>query len=288
VDLSPQHHGHRDRRLQKAVWRLCPGIDDVGFVGNPSGRRDYDILLLGDSFTAGEVGCSWMPELRRLVPQAAIYNAGLPATGVENWAMSERYLLSRGFAFRHVVLIFIADDFFRPLSGKGGQDAECLHDIARCMPRNYAYPLVPGADLAAISAGRLRRRWLDEIDYWWARNLWVSHFLIESIARRAAVHPVAISDATMAALDAIQAAGGTLHLIKVTTKTEAALRADSQYSVIADRLLAARGLGYERCPIPYDEFFSYDAHPTPRGYARLAACVSRVIEGFSPAAENTP
>ena len=36
------------------------------------------------------------------------------------------------------------------------------------------------------------------------------------------------------------------------------------------------------------EFFSYDAHPTPRGYARLAACVSRVIEGFSPAGENPP
>ena len=202
--------------------------------------------------------------------------------------MSERYLLSRGFVYSHVVLIFIADDFFRELAGRGGQDAECLHDIARCTPRNYAYPLVPGADLAAISAGRLRRGFLDEIDYWWARNLWVSHFLIESLVRRVAARPIAISDATMAALDRIEAAGGTLHLIKVTTKTEAALRADSQYSVIADRLLASRGLSYERCPIPYDEFFSYDAHPTPRGYARLAACVSRVIEGFSPAGENTP
>jgi hypothetical protein len=45
-------------------------------------------------------------------------------------------------------------------------------------------------------------------------------------------------------------------------------------------VLAARGLTYDRCPIPYAEFFSYDAHPTAQGYARLADCVSRIIGAF--------
>ncbi len=263
-------------------------IDDSGFSDNPSGRRDYDVLLLGNSFAAGEVGCSWMPELRQRVPQLAVYNAGLPGTGIENWAMSRRYLLGRGFRFAHVVLIFIADDFFRPLAGKAGLEAGCLHDITRCTPRDYAYPLTPGIDLAAVSASRLRTKPLDEIEYWWERNFWVSHFLIESTVRRVGSRPIAVSAATIAALAAIQAAAGTIHLVKVNTKTEAALRADTQYSDVVDRLLGSRGLTYERCPIPYGEFFSYDAHPTPQGYARLAACVSQIIEAFPPVAENTP
>jgi len=258
-------------------------IDDVGFIGNPSGRRNYDVLLLGDSFTAGEAGCSWMPELRRRVPQLAIYNAGLAATGVENWAMSERYLLDRGFRFAHVVMIFIDNDFFRPLAGRNGEGAACLHDIARCTPRDYSYPLVAGMDLAAVSASRVHTRFRDEVDYWWMRNLWVSHFLIDSISRRWTGRPIAVSEATLTALRAIEADGGTLHLIKVSTKTEAALRADSAYSEVVDRMLATRGLTYDRCPIPYAEFFSYDAHPTARGYARLAACVSRIIGRYQPA-----
>jgi hypothetical protein len=206
VDIQPQHHGHGDRRLQKPFGDYFSEssceypIDDSGFSDNPSGRRDYDVLLLGNSFAAGEVGCSWMPELRRRAPQLAVYNAGLPGTGVENWAMSQRYLLSRGFRFAHVVLIFIADDFFRPLAGKAELEAGCLHDITRCTPRDYAYPLTPGIDLAAVSASRLRTRPLDEIEYWWERNFWVSHFLIESLIRRVGGRPIAVSAATIAAL----------------------------------------------------------------------------------------
>jgi hypothetical protein len=144
--------------------------------------------------------------------------------------MSERYLLDRGFRFAHVVMIFIDNDFFRPLAGRAGEGAACLHDIAQCTPRNYSYPLIAGMDLAAVSASRVHTGFWDEVDYWWMRNLWVSHFLIDSIGRRWAGHPIAVSGATLAALQAIEAAGGTLHLIKATTKTEAALSADSQYS----------------------------------------------------------
>lgn len=260
-------------------------IDEMGFIGNPNGRRDYDVLMLGDSFTAGEAGCSWISELRRLVPRPTVYNAGLSGTGVENWALSEQYLLGHGLHFAHVVLIFIADDFFRPLATRDARDQACLHDMVQCTPRHYAYPLIDGIDLAAVSAGRARTGLQDEVDYWWARYLWVSHFLIESAVRRAGTPPT-VRQETLAALDAIRAAGGTIHLIKVPTKTEAALRADSRSSEIVDRLLASRGLSYDRCPIPYEDFFTYDAHPTAKGYARLAACVGRILAAFPAAGGN--
>src|SRR5580658_9656497 len=87
-------------------------IDDIGFIGNENGRRDYDILLLGASFTAGTGGCPWTSELRQRLPQLAIFNAGIPGTGIPNWAAAEAYLLDRGFRFRHVFLMITSGDFF--------------------------------------------------------------------------------------------------------------------------------------------------------------------------------
>jgi hypothetical protein len=257
--------------------------DAFGLIDNDSDRRQFDVLLLGNSFTAGSGGCPWTKELRQRLPQLTVYNAGLPGTGVENWAAVQRYLIDRGIHFSHALVIFISDDFFRPLANRSELDRACLQDIGRCVPlANYYYPQFPGIDLTKVSAARNPNSLWTELNYFWKRTLWISYFLVQEIGNRISAGRVAIREETMTALDRILAAGNAVHLVKVTTKSEAGLRADSDRSRVVGRYLAGRNLTYDRCELGYSEFFSYDAHPTREGYAHLAACLARIVEGFQP------
>jgi hypothetical protein len=252
--------------------------DEFGFVDNENGPRDYDLLLLGDSFTAGSAGCAWTDELRRRLPNVTIYNAGLPGTGLPNWAAAEAFLHDRGFRFAHVALLFIADDFFRPAANLAAPDLACLHDITQCTPRNYAYPMVPGIDLAEVSAQRDRTGLGDEIEHFWKRHLWVSFYLLEAVySRLLSQQRPTVDEATTVALDRLQMAAPDLHLVHVSMKEEAAFGADNARSIAVAEHLGRRGRAADRCALRYGDFFSYDAHPTRAGYVHLAECVAGIV-----------
>lgn len=253
-------------------------VDELGFVDNENGRRDYDILLLGDSFTAGSAGCAWTDELRRLLPGQSIYNAGIPGSGLANWAAAERYLLSRGFHFRHVFVLFIADDFARTPATAGAEQLACLHDFSHCTPRDYTYPLLPEIDPVKTSGLRNSNGFGEELQYFAMRYLWVSSFLVDTTIRRLRSGRPPITDAAKTALDQILSAGMPVDLVKISTKNEAAFRADDARSVAVAEYLAARGLTFARCQLSYGDFFSYDAHPTAAGYRHLAACLTPIVE----------
>src|ERR1700730_4364075 len=154
--------------------------DRNGFFNPDSERMQYDVLLLGDSFTSGSAGCSWMPALQAKLPNYAIYNAALPGTGVANWAEIEGYLVAQGYQFRHVIGVFIIDDFWRTLRWKRDAELDCLHDLRRCTWQVF-YPLDPEADLLKVSERRATHQLTKKIEYFWRRNLWVTHLLYSSV-----------------------------------------------------------------------------------------------------------
>jgi len=251
--------------------------DERGFLDNKNGTRDYDILLLGDSFTAGSAGCGWTDELRQRLPGQTIYNAGLPGTGVPNWAAALDDLRAHGFRFRRVLLLFIADDFYRQAAIWSEGDLACLHDISHCTTENYLYPLTPGIDLAKVSAERNQSGLVGDIDLIWKRRLWVSHFLTSAVGAALIRRQLPIIDQAKAALDHILTAGPAVHLVHIWTKEEAAFGEDNARSTTVANYLGSRGLAVDRCELGYGEFYSYDAHPTREGYAHLAECAAMLV-----------
>jgi hypothetical protein len=233
--------------------------------------------LLGDSFTAGKGGCSWVGKLRALVPDRSIYNAGLPGSGVENWAGTEDHLAREGRSFDHVLVIFISDDFFRKLGHVREHQLTCLHDAATCL-RTEDYPVDQGLDLFAVTAARARPLGLRrQLVHFWQRYLWVSNFLAQQVQNLLVGEPPKITPATIAAFDRIMASSKSVHLLQVTQKEEAALRADNAASIVVDRYLDSRGIPYDRCSLSPAEFLRYDGHPNAAGYAHLARCVAEIV-----------
>lgn len=257
--------------------------DDAGFLDNDAKGKIYDILLLGDSFTSGVTGCSWVRQLRAQMPTVSIYSAALTGTGVENWAEELRYLTDQGYRFHHVIVIFIADDFFRPRYGWNERDLRCLHDLATCVPEDGYYPLAPGVDVAAVSRARAGRLgFWTEARHWLKRNMWVSYVVAYAAVQRLTTEASAITPATARDFDRIVAAAGSIELVKIDQKDEVALHAPNGETIASDRFLAGRHRSYDRCTLRYDEFDRYDTHPVRAGYAHLARCVAAVARRLEP------
>ena len=266
----------------------------MGFLDNlPAEGPKYNVLLLGDSFTAGSGGCSWMSLLRAKLSGYSIYNTGLPGTGVQDWTEIQRHLTTAGYEFDRVIMVFISDDFTRPRLQKTDQEIECLHDVSRCTLEVY-YPLNTGSDLMDISRRRMKLRpdqTPAKIRYISKRYLWVSRFLFghsfRMFSQRDTTANGTFDQATSNAFNRIVRTSKKLNLIRVTTKNEVALRANDADTLIVSKFLAAHGVGYETCALSYDEFMLYDGHPNARGYERVAECVANVVRQSRPAIDLT-
>lgn len=257
--------------------------DELGFLDNLPQEKTYDVLLLGDSLAAGEFGCSWIGALRALAPGLSIYSAALLGTGVENWAAQLRYLSAKGYRFNHVIVVFIAEDFFRRLGNWNKRELRCLRDGRDCTPKNAYFPLEPGLDPAAASRARAEALGFGaELSFWIKRHFWVPAFISYSLDNLLTGTAPAIRPETDAALTQIMGAIPSIRLVKVNQKDEAALGADNATTIVADRYLDGRGIAYDRCTLRYEEFGDYDAHPTKEGYAHLARCVAAVARQLTP------
>jgi hypothetical protein len=258
-------------------------VDELGFLDNPpSADRHYDILLLGDSFTQGQAGCSWVDKLRARLPTLKIYNAGINGTNFQHWAVTKDYLERHGYSFDKALVIFISDDFYRHFTQWTEAPLQCLHDVGRCTTQ-FIYPLKPDLDLIAMSrkrallrdTSRLRGR----VIYFWKRNLWVSYFLYENLERLLGSRsPLpAIAPEMTAALSRILTTSKAVRLVRVLQKDETALQADNAESIAAGDYLKEHRIDFDTCDVGYDNYFPYDGHPTSRGYDRLAECLSKII-----------
>ena len=113
------------------------------------------VLFLGDSFTEGQGARPWFYELESNWPRMARYqlvNGGIVGTGVEAWGrLYER--LSTRVKIAKVVLIFISDDWNRPVWQFPQQTLECLKAAIRCKGSEdfYGLPEKPAAAEAQIN-----------------------------------------------------------------------------------------------------------------------------------------
>jgi hypothetical protein len=255
--------------------------DRLGFVDNQnSSRRDFNILLLGDSFAQGQGGCPWASKVRQYLPGVSIYNAGLQGTGPGTWAPIARYLLEQGLRFRTALVIFISDDLRRHLSNFSEGQLGCLHDIALCHG-HFFYPMPPGLDITRTSSERAQGRTslFQRTLYFWEEHLWVTQFLASRLKHLVQATPQQdlISDDARNGLDWLTGNFPRLRFVRILTKDELALKSDNAATLVVERYLRDHKIDWAVCDIGYDGFLHRDVHPNREGYERLARCISRIV-----------
>jgi hypothetical protein len=247
------------------------------------------LLLLGDSFTEGYGTEPWFrqvsPEIGQLGYQAI--NGGLVGTGFAQWLKLDRYLADKNIRIRKLVVLFIADDYQRPVWNFNPAVLRCLTALSLChFGESVIYRLPPAEELPSWigkirdSRGPLTRMWLKRQ----LRTLLpVSYDTLSkfysSVGRRR---------------EKEQSRSAIAELVKIHGPENVAFVQLPQNHDIDNEPnwlgLLARGSieeaggklfdGSKICGLKKTDYRAYDGHPNRQGYAKIAACVTEVIKAW--------
>src|SRR5256885_935844 len=127
-------------------------------------------LVVGDSFTEGQGAEPWFdhvsPEIAKLGYQAV--NGGLMGTGFVQWDKLQHYLAAQNFQIRKVLVVFISDDYRRPIAHLTPGVFQCLSTPSLCqVGESYFYRLPPPNSLDSwinkirtARAATIKKSWL--------------------------------------------------------------------------------------------------------------------------------
>jgi hypothetical protein len=252
------------------------------------------LLVLGDSFTEGQGAEPWFrliaPQIVKLGYQPI--NGGLPGIGFAHWLQINRYLEAKNIRIRKVVVVFISDDYRRPVGGFAPQMLQCLKQIKNCdVDKDYYFPLPPQNELAS---------WIDKLRVARARlthKPWL-------IAHAEAMLPAStriyralklllhdrLSNVQQKSREAISAliksyGPGNIIFIHLPQKDETA--GPDELGLQARRSIAEAGGqlfdGFKLCRMTPADYYKNDDHPNKQGYAKIASCVGDIIKRRWPA-----
>jgi hypothetical protein len=99
------------------------------------------LLLLGDSFTEGVGAEPWFrlvsPEIHKLGYQPV--NGGIGGTGFGGWLKLEQYLTAADIRIRKLVVLFISDDYRRPVWNVTPDELRCFSAQSLCRVEQGVY-----------------------------------------------------------------------------------------------------------------------------------------------------
>jgi hypothetical protein len=103
-------------------------------------------LLLGDSFTEGQGAEPWFQLVSPAIGQLGYQpvNGGVLGTGFQQWLKLDRYLAAKNIQIGKLLVVFISDDFHRPVWNIPQEVSECLSASQLCrVDQSYFYHLPP-------------------------------------------------------------------------------------------------------------------------------------------------
>ena len=247
------------------------------------GRKS--LLLLGDSFTEGQGAEPWFrlvaPAIDTLGYQPV--NGGVLGTGFAQWLELDRYLAAKDIQVRKVLVIFISDDYHRPVWNVPPSVSACVSASPLCrVDRSYFYRLPPPEEMSAWIA-RIRS----------ARGPMRPHLELSASALMPASYSVytyvkqlvEFSHAEQASHDAIAElvriyGPKNIAFLHLPQKDEIGSGPDSLGFKARRAIEAAGGKlfdGFQLCNLTKSDYYLRDEHPNESGYAKIAACATNVI-----------
>jgi len=255
-------------------------------------ERD-SLLLLGDSFTEGQGAEPWFrlisPEIDKRGYQSI--NGGLRGTGFQQWLKLDRYLTARNVRIRKVVVLFISDDFHRPLTNIKPSELQCLAALSAChLDESYYFRLPPRDELSSwivkIKAAQapVERSWLGaRAAVLLPESYHVYRYFKEQIKKSASDPRLegAERQSRTAIAELIRLYGPDnvtfIHLPQkdeIDGPNELGLRARRSIRQAGGKLFD----GFKLCRLTATDYYMNDNHPNRDGYAKIASCVTNVIK----------
>lgn len=262
------------------------------------------IVFLGDSFTEGQGARPWFYELERDWPanaQHQIVNGGILGSGVEAWGRLYRKL-STEVKVAKVVIIFISDDWTRPVWQFPQQTLDCLNVGAKCKGSEDFYGLPEDPIEAQLQVDRIARYRVDYLSELRSN----ANVVTRSSLYQKLVSPTFRRLGGFAETGSFRnVAGRQLENSKiVVTRLVNELGRDNvlfmylpQKSELesgprghgkqATDFILQNGFafvdGRAKCGLAMRDYYQRDGHPNSQGYAKIKTCVQIAVEGaFAP------
>lgn len=256
------------------------------------GRKS--LLLLGDSFTEGQGAEPWFqlvsPTIERLGYQPV--NGGVLGTGFQQWLKLTQYLADKGIVIRKVVVLFISDDYHRPVWSIPTQVFNCLSSPPRCrVEQSYFYRLPPQEKMASwIARVREARRPMKPHLKPSASALLPASFSVYMYLTHLFTYAQAEAASRAAISGLIERYGPeNVAFLHLPQKNEIS-RGPDALGLRARRAIENAGGklfdGFKLCGLTESDYYVHDDHPNPRGYAKIAACAAKIASSLAPLHER--
>jgi hypothetical protein len=299
--IFENHEGIVTYQPHNEVRNVTAFFSDDGFVveydyryrtNNHGLVQDADIvperpslLLLGDSFTEGQGAEPWFrlvsPIIGRLGYQPI--NGGVQGTGFGQWLELERYLAAKGIQVRKVVVIFISDDYHRPIWQIPPTVFECLSSPWLCrVEASYMYRLPPLDEMPSwIARVRTARGPMKPHLKVSAAALLPASYSVYMFFKQLLIFTQAGQDSRAAIAEIISIHGAeNIAFFHLPQKDELHRGPNTLGQKARHAIEDAGGRlydGFELCQLTESDYYANDDHPNKSGYAKIAACAAHVI-----------
>ncbi len=248
-----------------------------------TGRKS--LLLLGDSFTEGQGAEPWFgltaPAIETLGFQPI--NGGVLGTGFGQWLKLTRYLTAKGIDVRKIVVIFISDDYHRPVWNITPEVFHCLLASSLCrVDTSYFYHLPSAQELPSwinrvrVARGPLRPQLEPR-----AAALLPATYSVYMYFRQLLTFAKAERQSRVAIRDLIATYGPeNVAFLQLPQKDELDRGPDSLGLRARQAIEDAGGKlfdGFKLCGLTKADYYEHDNHPNRAGYSKIATCTKTVI-----------
>jgi hypothetical protein len=246
------------------------------------------LLLLGDSFTEGQGAEPWFrlvsSEINQLGYQGI--NGGLMATGFSQWLKLDQYLLTEKMRVQKLLVLFISQDYHRPVVQMPPVDFQCLAAIKACaLDQSYFYRLPPPEELpwwiAKIRAARgpMIKIWLKER----LATLLPATYDVYKYFTYRFLNLGRAEEASRAAIGEFIRLHGPENVAFLHLPEKDEIDNGPNYLGLKARrsIRDAGGKlfdGFKLCQLTAADYYPNDDHPNRTGYAKIASCATGVMK----------
>jgi hypothetical protein len=277
--------------------------NNLGLVQNADVVPERDsLLLVGDSFTEGVGAEPWFglvsPAIEKLGYQPV--NGGVLGTGFRQWLKLDRYLAAKNTQVRKLVVLFISDDYHRPVWNISPSLSQCLSAPRLCrVEDSYYYRLPPQEEMSSwIEKVRTARGpFKPQLKFSAGALLPVTHY-VYTFFKQAIMFKKAEQESNAAIDDLIKIYGAkNIAFLHLPQKDEVGhgpnglgLRARGAIKGAGGKLFD----GFSLCQLTKADYYPNDNHPNKGGYRKIVTCVTNVINELgagvseNAARESTP
>jgi hypothetical protein len=267
--------------------------NDMGFTKTTHDqKKQIDYLVMGDSFTEGHGGCSWLNAESTVLLQKTYYNAAAQSYGI--WQMDEtRKYLEKYKSFKNLIVFAISDDFVRPLRNEWIiSQSPCLKEM-NCEFGKTAWWVTD--DFSEKNLLSISERWhehrhanknfLDALVFYADRYSFTYEFVQKAFRLKdgnqnnhGVVNQDAVFNQNLKALSQMRIAYPNMKLILIPQRDELRFGAKNNVTLALLDHLKSNDISYHWCDLKSGDYMPIDGHPNKRGFQTMLKCMTDLTE----------